>query len=261
MAGEQAIAAAGIDRADIGLLIDTLGLPRPAGAVERRRRAPPPRPRRRLPQLRRRQRLPRLRQRRCTSPAMLIDAGQIDYALIVDGEGARQLYDNTIDRLTPPAAASRDLLSKFATLTLGSGAAAMVLGRTSEHPEGHRLARRHHPRRDPAPRAVRRPARRRHHRRRRPARRRHRARRRRVGQRRRRRDVADARIGTSSTRCPRSTRTRWPRSSASTRSRSRKTFPPLRQHRPRGDPDHARRRSPTTHAGTTWCCAWASAPA
>jgi 3-oxoacyl-[acyl-carrier-protein] synthase-3 len=31
------------------------------------------------------------------------------------------------------------VLSQFATLTLGSGAAAMVLGRADEHPEGHQL--------------------------------------------------------------------------------------------------------------------------
>ena len=31
------------------------------------------------------------------------------------------------------------MLAQFATLTLGSGAAAMVLGRADPHPEGHRL--------------------------------------------------------------------------------------------------------------------------
>ena len=71
--------------------------------------------------------------------AMMIDAGRIDYALVVDGEGAREIHENTLERLAQPDATRDDVLSQFATLTLGSGAAAMVLGRADEHPEGHRL--------------------------------------------------------------------------------------------------------------------------
>jgi 3-oxoacyl-[acyl-carrier-protein] synthase-3 len=71
--------------------------------------------------------------------AMMIDAGRIDYALVVDGEGARQIHEATLDRLARGDATREDVLSQFATLTLGSGAAAMVLGRADEHPEGHRL--------------------------------------------------------------------------------------------------------------------------
>ena len=71
--------------------------------------------------------------------AMMIDAGRIDYALVVDGEGAREIHENTLERLAQPDATREDVLSQFATLTLGSGAAAMVLGRADEHPEGHRL--------------------------------------------------------------------------------------------------------------------------
>jgi 3-oxoacyl-[acyl-carrier-protein] synthase-3 len=71
--------------------------------------------------------------------ATMIDAGQIDYALIVDGEGSRVPQERTLERLASPAATADDLLNEFATLTLGSGAAAMVLGRASEHPEGHRV--------------------------------------------------------------------------------------------------------------------------
>ena len=69
----------------------------------------------------------------------LIDAGQIDYALIVDGEGTRE---HLRQHHRPAERARRglaDLLANFATFTLGSGAAAMVLGRRSAHPEGHRL--------------------------------------------------------------------------------------------------------------------------
>jgi 3-oxoacyl-[acyl-carrier-protein] synthase-3 len=34
---------------------------------------------------------------------------------------------------------AQDVMAEFATLTLGSGAAAMVLGRADRHPEGHRI--------------------------------------------------------------------------------------------------------------------------
>ena len=69
----------------------------------------------------------------------MIDAGRIDYALVVDGEGARHTHEVTLDRLARPDATREDVLAQFATLTLGSGAAAMVLGRSDAHPEGHRL--------------------------------------------------------------------------------------------------------------------------
>jgi 3-oxoacyl-[acyl-carrier-protein] synthase-3 len=71
--------------------------------------------------------------------ATMIDSGQIDYALIVDGEDSRLTQENTLARLAAPDATADDLLGEFASLTLGSGAAAMVLGRASEHPEGHRV--------------------------------------------------------------------------------------------------------------------------
>ncbi len=69
----------------------------------------------------------------------LIDSGQIDYALIVDGEGSRAPQQATIQRLQGPDVTRGDVLANFATLTLGSASAAMVLGRTSTHPEGHRF--------------------------------------------------------------------------------------------------------------------------
>lgn len=71
--------------------------------------------------------------------ATMIDAGQIDYALIVDGEGSRPAQEAALRRLSGPDATAEDLQREFATLTLGSGAAAMVLGRASDHPEGHRI--------------------------------------------------------------------------------------------------------------------------
>ncbi|HAN71668.1 MAG TPA: 3-oxoacyl-ACP synthase III [Actinobacteria bacterium] len=71
--------------------------------------------------------------------ATMIDAGQIDYALIVDGEGSRRTQERTIERLQRPGTTKAEILENFATLTLGSGAAAMVLGRASDHPGGHRF--------------------------------------------------------------------------------------------------------------------------
>ena len=70
---------------------------------------------------------------------MMIDAGQIDYAIIVDGEGSRALQERTIARLQQPDTTVADVFENFASLTLGSGGAAMVLGRASDHPEGHRF--------------------------------------------------------------------------------------------------------------------------
>lgn len=69
----------------------------------------------------------------------MIDAGMVDYALIVDGEDSRAVQELTIRNLSRPETTARDVTAQFATLTLGSGAAAMVLGRADRHPEGHRV--------------------------------------------------------------------------------------------------------------------------
>lgn len=69
--------------------------------------------------------------------AMMIDSGQIDYALIVDGEGSRTVQERTLERLQSESTTVADLFSDFATLTLGSGAAGMVMGPADRHPEGH----------------------------------------------------------------------------------------------------------------------------
>jgi 3-oxoacyl-[acyl-carrier-protein] synthase-3 len=70
--------------------------------------------------------------------SMMIDRGDIDYALVVDGEGSRIPIEATIGRLLDPECTADQFRQQFATLTLGSGAAAMVLGRVDKHPEGHR---------------------------------------------------------------------------------------------------------------------------
>ncbi|MGY1692880.1 3-oxoacyl-ACP synthase III [Geodermatophilus sp. SYSU D01105] len=71
--------------------------------------------------------------------AAMIDSGLVEHALIVNGEDSRPVQERTIDRLNRPDTVSKDVLAQFATLTLGSGAVAMVLGRADRHPEGHRL--------------------------------------------------------------------------------------------------------------------------
>lgn len=69
----------------------------------------------------------------------MIDGGQIDYALIVDGEGSRGIQQKTIGRLAGADATMGDLFAEFASLTLGSGGAAAVIGRHSENPRSHKI--------------------------------------------------------------------------------------------------------------------------
>jgi acyl-CoA:acyl-CoA alkyltransferase len=69
----------------------------------------------------------------------MIDAGFVDYAIVVNGEDARGVQEATLRRLSSPEVTAADVVSQFATLTLGSGAAAMVLARADRHPEGHRV--------------------------------------------------------------------------------------------------------------------------
>jgi 3-oxoacyl-[acyl-carrier-protein] synthase III len=71
--------------------------------------------------------------------AAMIDSGLVDYALVVNGEDARDVQEATIARLAAPDVTAKDVVAQFATLTLGSGAVAMVLARADLHPEGHRV--------------------------------------------------------------------------------------------------------------------------
>lgn len=71
--------------------------------------------------------------------AALIDAGQVEYALVVNGEDSRTVNEATLERLAQPDVTAKEVMSQFATLTLGCGAAAMVLGRADRHPAGHRI--------------------------------------------------------------------------------------------------------------------------
>ncbi len=69
--------------------------------------------------------------------AAMIECGQVDHALIVNGEDARAVQEATIARLCGADVTAAGLMNEFATLTLGSGAVAMVLGRADRHSEGH----------------------------------------------------------------------------------------------------------------------------
>lgn len=59
----------------------------------------------------------------------MIERGQIDVALIVDGEDSRLPVEKTVHRLAQPSADGQLLRESLATLTIGSGAAAMLLVR------------------------------------------------------------------------------------------------------------------------------------
>lgn len=71
--------------------------------------------------------------------ANMIELGQIDVALVVDGESCREPVTHTLGRLGRPDTTMQDLRDNFATLTLGSGAAAAVLVRRDLSRTGHVL--------------------------------------------------------------------------------------------------------------------------
>ena len=64
----------------------------------------------------------------------MIERGEIEYALVVDGETANLAYEKTLERMTRADSTEADFKSEMATLTLGSGAAAMVLARAELAP-------------------------------------------------------------------------------------------------------------------------------
>ena len=66
----------------------------------------------------------------------MLERSEIDYALIVNGETSREINENTINRLLEPSVTRKQFKSEFASLTLGSGAAAMVMTRRDLYTEG-----------------------------------------------------------------------------------------------------------------------------
>ncbi|WP_278236045.1 3-oxoacyl-ACP synthase III [Isoptericola sp. AK164] len=74
-----------------------------------------------------------------TLAAGMIESGQIRYAVIVNGEDADDIQHHTVDRLLSQDVGREGFMEEFASLTLGSGSAAAVLGPADAHPEGHRV--------------------------------------------------------------------------------------------------------------------------
>ena len=68
----------------------------------------------------------------------MIERGEIDYALVVDGETANLAYEKTLARMSQPDVTEEQFRQEMATLTLGCGAAAMVLSRSELSPDAPR---------------------------------------------------------------------------------------------------------------------------
>jgi len=101
LAGVKALADAAIDPARIGLLVNT-SVSRDINGMD--------------------------------IASRMIERGEIDYALIVDGETANLAYEKTLERLAREDVTEEQFRNEMATLTLGSGAAAMVLARAELAP-------------------------------------------------------------------------------------------------------------------------------
>jgi len=68
---------------------------------------------------------------------MMIETGLIKYGLIVDGENAREVVESTIKILQGSDITMQTFQENFATLTLGSGGAAMILSHKDLSRTGH----------------------------------------------------------------------------------------------------------------------------
>ena len=71
--------------------------------------------------------------------AAMIERGEIDHGLVVDGETSRFTMEATTERLASDACDDLMFREQFATLTLGSGSVAMVLSRAGSADEGKRF--------------------------------------------------------------------------------------------------------------------------
>ncbi len=63
----------------------------------------------------------------------MIERGLVDYGLVVNGESSREVLDATVERLNNGEDGEAKIREELATLTLGSGAAAAVLGPKNRH--------------------------------------------------------------------------------------------------------------------------------
>jgi 3-oxoacyl-[acyl-carrier-protein] synthase-3 len=69
--------------------------------------------------------------------ARMIERAEVEFALIVDGESSRPITEATIARLLGLEVSEEQFRAEFASLTLGSGAVAMVMARKELAPAGH----------------------------------------------------------------------------------------------------------------------------
>ncbi len=72
--------------------------------------------------------------------ALSVEAELAEHALVVAGENSHPFLETTIKRLLAPDADRGLFFRHFATLTLGSGGAAMILGRRRDYPEAPYLS-------------------------------------------------------------------------------------------------------------------------
>jgi len=72
-----------------------------------------------------------------TNIMMILETGQIKYGLVVNGESSREPIEPTIELLQDPDLSMNSFRENFATLTLGSGAVAMILTRKDNSDSGH----------------------------------------------------------------------------------------------------------------------------
>jgi 3-oxoacyl-[acyl-carrier-protein] synthase III len=70
----------------------------------------------------------------------LIDAGEIGSALLVAGESSRRVVTSTVARVNAPSSTMQDYKDYLPTLTLGSGAVAMVLTHKDRSSTPHRIS-------------------------------------------------------------------------------------------------------------------------
>jgi 3-oxoacyl-[acyl-carrier-protein] synthase III len=71
--------------------------------------------------------------------ANMIENKAINYALVVNGESLGDVVERTISLLSSEECTEEEFRNGFSTLTLGSGAVAMVLCRKDLHPESHSI--------------------------------------------------------------------------------------------------------------------------
>ena len=69
--------------------------------------------------------------------ATLIESGQMNHVLVVAAESVFDVVEATLKRLEQETATPEDVRDQLATLTLGSGAVAMIMSRSDLAPQGH----------------------------------------------------------------------------------------------------------------------------